>query len=68
MRKSVADLLDYYEEINFFYNDCMAYQNLVNMLNDIIEDIADYCGGYSCTKSLQLEADILKEFKINEKT
>lgn len=66
MRKSVEDLLDYYQEINFFYNNCMEYANLVHMLNDIIEDIADYAGGYGCTKSLELEADILKEFRINE--
>lgn len=66
MRKSIEELLEHYRDVNFYYNNCMEYHNLIYLLNSIIEDIADYCGGYTCTKSLELEADILKEFKIDE--
>ena len=66
MRKSVDELLQWFKDINTYYNSSVEYQNLQFFVNKIIEDIADYCGGYGCTKSLELEADILKEFKIHE--
>lgn len=66
MRKSVDELLHWFKDINAYYNSSVEYQNLQFFVNKIIEDIADYAGGYMCTNSLELEADILKEFKIHE--
>lgn len=66
MRESIKTFLDYYKDTSYFYNDWRAYRNLVNMLNAVIKDVADYCGGYGCTKSLELEADIIREFLIEE--
>lgn len=66
MQQSVANLLEWYKDINHYYNNSIEYKNLQFLVNRIIEDIADYCGGYTCTKSLELADDILKEFKIHE--
>lgn len=32
------DFLHYFQDINFRYNDCMMYDNLTHMLDELIEE------------------------------
>ena len=33
-----AEILEYFKDINFYYNECMRYESLSRMLDELIEE------------------------------
>lgn len=33
-----AEILEYFKDINFYYNECMRYESLSQMLDELIEE------------------------------
>lgn len=41
----ISDILEYFEDINYAYNDCMRYSELKRMLYQLVYDIRKSSGG-----------------------
>lgn len=48
------DILHHFQDINFYYNDCMMYDDLSRMLDELIAENKGewivFNGGYICSK------------------
>lgn len=64
MPDSLEEFLIEIHNINFMYNNAGKHDSVVYRYNKIIDDIADFVGGYCCTNSLELAEAIEKQFKI----
>ena len=57
----------YYNLIHNFYGKEYKADHFVNtLINNLVDEIAEFVEGYTCTKSLELADEIIKKFKVEE--